>query len=188
MKTRNMKKIVYTLLCLLMANFAVGQTDYSDYLKQAREKAEAGDCEGAQRFYNVYVEMTGETDAVVNNAIQQCYENNSMKEPRKYKVGEDVGEGFKIAYVDDTGRRGFAIRFSNYYECIVPDITINELQCLYPNRRVLNLSGEYWSTSKASAGRYYTFDFTTGETRKRRLCAGRKLKYLNIFRFNLKNK
>ena len=42
------------MLLLLTSNILLAQEDYDFYLQKARQRIAEGDCDGAQRNYNVY--------------------------------------------------------------------------------------------------------------------------------------
>lgn len=68
-----MKKALILFFCfssLIFSGYA--QSDASEYLKKAMQKLESGDCDGAQRMYNVYKELTSESVGYIEKAIQEC--------------------------------------------------------------------------------------------------------------------
>lgn len=194
-----------TLFVLILTAIAINcnaQSDYSTYLNKAREKIEAGDCEGAQKFYNVYKELSGQTSSSLEKSISDC--NKQKNSQKTYSIGDDakdfIGrEGYKIAYLDASGKHGFAIKYDSYTEFphgyALPEYgrlgpTIAELRMMNANRYNLGLSGEYWSETYAGGGngffnlsRNYTFDYSTGKTNERRTGSGKKYKRLKIIRF-----
>lgn len=173
-----MKKTLIVLLIIsVFALYGYAQSDYSDYLNKAMEKVEVGDCDAAQRFYNVYKELTGNTSSWVEKAIKDCEDKSK---PKTYNIGDDAEDfigysGFKIAYLDASGKHGFAIKFDEYTSFTYDnDIypSIDELKLMYRNRHSLGLNGEYWSSTKDDKKKYtfdhyYTFDYSSGEMRSR---------------------
>lgn len=79
MKTRFFL-VVFSLACALSA---VAQTDYSSYLDGAMKKLEAGDCESAQKLYNVYVDLSGDSKPSVQTLINDCNAEKQKKEGQK---------------------------------------------------------------------------------------------------------
>ena len=155
---------------------ANGQSNPQDYLDMAKEKLEAGDCDAAQRLYNVYKSLSGRTSSTLEVAIKDCVENNK---PKSYRIGDDakdlVGEsGFKIAYLDDSGKHGFAIKFwGNQRGPTSKPPTRNDCKVMYNRRITLGLSGEYWTGERNRwRDKYYTFDFSTGKERTRNFGKG----------------
>ena len=55
----DMKKTLLLMILVLVGGSISAQSDYSNYLNKALEKLEAGECESAQRFYNIYKELSG---------------------------------------------------------------------------------------------------------------------------------
>ena len=110
-----------------------------------------------------------------------------------YQIGDDakifIGySGYKIAYLDDSWKHGFAIKYDKYSK-YPSGPTIAELKLMNVNRYKLELSGEYWSSTYAGGGngffnlsRYYTFDYSTGKTNERR-DGKSQYKRLSIIRF-----
>ena len=75
-----MKRRILLLVILSMITFCSNaQTDYSDYLNKAMEKVEAGDCDAAQRFYNVYKELTGNNSSWLEKAMKECEEKSKSQ-------------------------------------------------------------------------------------------------------------
>lgn len=80
MKTRTIIFAVFSIVTL----FATAQTnDYSSYLNQAWSCVNSGNCDGAQRNYNVYKELTGMTNLKIEQVIDECKNG-------KNKVTENV--------------------------------------------------------------------------------------------------
>lgn len=187
------KSLLFFALFLLIVFFGNAQSDYSDYLNKAMEKVEVGDCDAAQRFYNVYKELTGNTSSWVEKAIKDCVDKSK---PKTYNIGDDAEDfigysGFKIAYLDASGKHGFAISFledDNGGVGICP--SIDELMLMWRNRHSLGLNGEYWSSTRVPGSgsaftmyKNYTYDFTEGVKRERRVMGREKFKVLFIERF-----
>lgn len=74
-----MKTKLFIFLMLTWGTFnCKAQTDdYSTYLDKAREKIEAGDCEAAQKLYNVYKELTGKNNIGIETGIEECQQNRT---------------------------------------------------------------------------------------------------------------
>lgn len=172
---------------LAMFSFSANaQTDdYSSYLTRAWECLDSGNCDAAQRNYNVYKEMTGNSNPSLENAINNCQNPPQLPVKKTYNVGDNakdiVGtDDYIIAYLDSSGEHGFAIRkgtgkYESTWYASSSAPSISELRLLYNNRYVLNLTGEYWSSTMVDGSgsaftmpKYYTYNFSTGETKKRR--------------------
>ena len=57
---------------MLVLSQAMYAQDYSNYLQKARQRIAEGDCDGAQRCYNVYKDLTNKTDKDVERQIREC--------------------------------------------------------------------------------------------------------------------
>ena len=202
-----------SLLITLVAIFALSvnaQTDYSFYLSRAWEKVNSGKCEAAQRSYDVYKELTNKRNVPLEEAIAKCEQvpqdqakkqnakpvqepNQSQPQKKKaYAIGDDaygltIYSGYKIAYLDATGKHGFAIQEGLLAEAppISTSPTIDELRRIYWNRKSLGLKGEYWSNTLVSTNskKWYTLDFSTGETRRREWRSEVMYKTIKVIRF-----
>ena len=75
-----MKKTLLILIAVMVGCSINAQSDYSNYLNKALEKLEAGECESAQRFYNIYKELSGSQSSYVESRIQECSEKLYCKE------------------------------------------------------------------------------------------------------------
>lgn len=71
---------VFSLFCALNL---VAQTDYSSYLDGAMKKLGAGDCESAQKLYDVYVDLSGDPKPSVQTLINDCNAEKQRKEEQK---------------------------------------------------------------------------------------------------------
>jgi hypothetical protein len=79
MKTR-------TFLLALFAMVAFGlnaQTDSTYYLHKALQKLEEGDCEAAQKSYNIYKELDGEEKPSVQISIDDCFAGKQQQSNSK---------------------------------------------------------------------------------------------------------
>lgn len=50
----------------------VKSSEHSKFLNMAMEKLEAGDCESAQKYYDIYKELSGESKSSVQTLIDDC--------------------------------------------------------------------------------------------------------------------
>lgn len=107
------------------------QSDYSEYINKAIEKLEAGDCVAAQKFYNMYKELSGQTSSNLEKRLIDC-----LKEDKQtyhigdimpmtyhqnvkftYLSGKEENKEFKnqykgrIAFLEDGGEHGFAVYY-----------------------------------------------------------------------------
>lgn len=71
---------IFILICVVYSFAICAQTnDYTSYLSKARECVEAGNCDAAQRNYNVYKDLSGGRDYSLEEAIVKCKEKSSIK-------------------------------------------------------------------------------------------------------------
>lgn len=188
--------IIVAFLLLVVSQTMFAQSDYNFYLQKAQQLLAEGNCDGAQKNYNVYMELAQMTNYDLEQAIEECNKSkdskNSKEESQKsYNIGDNATDfigygGYKIAYLDASGKHGFAIKEDG--ESITTDTynapSIDELRIIYYNRYSLGLSGEYWSKTDANnINRRYTIDFSTGETHRRKWGSYWKYKNLKIVRF-----
>ena len=173
MKTRF---FLFAILAIITFS-ANAQDDYKNYLNKAMDKLDAGDCESAKKFYNVYKELSGKTVASVEVLLSDC-------KKEYYNLGETMQVGDKkytVAYVRDGGKHGLAILNMGYgklsadkktYVTQKGIPTIEELRLLLKNRDNVQLYDRYWSCSRytgndkwcAGSGYiYYTIDFSNGQ-------------------------
>lgn len=175
-----MKKRFFVFAVVTAITFGMtvqAQSDNSYYLAQAWECLNSGNCDGAQRNYDVYKQMTGTRSSSIENAIFECSQSKKNSEKKSYSIGDEakdfVGyEGYKIAYLDASGKHGFAVKLEGEGERPIGNSSpsFSECEILYRNRLSLGLSGEYWTKERVAAfGDWYTFDFSSGK-RKARYC------------------
>ena len=148
----------------------------------------------------------------VTNQFKDVSQTNTQSDyseynNKTYNIGDDakdlVGEsGFKIAYLDNSGKHGFAIKRCGYTKraSTFSSPTIDELKLMYRNRYVLKLYGECWSSTHEEGSKYchmgffaalkgkdhckyYTFDFSQGKTNKRRINSDHSYCEYEILRF-----
>lgn len=80
------KKLLFAFCVLFVCNLAA-QSDYSSYLDQSMNELGKGNCEGAQKWYNVYKELSGETKSSVQTLIDDCKaEKLKQSEKKKSKI------------------------------------------------------------------------------------------------------
>ncbi len=175
--------LIFSIFC--MAVYVTAQTDYSEYLNTVREKLEAGDCDAAQKYYNVYKELTGKTVTSMEVLLSDCGKEKTYKVGDYMKVGD---EKYQVAYVRDGGKHGIAILNKGWQAIYgnqqlyvtkkgIP--TLEELRIIYTNRDVLRLYDTYWTCTLDSARTsqsiyaigvyYFNKDFSTGKEESRRL-------------------
>ena len=84
-----MKKVSIVGFILVSIAFNVNaQTDDSTYLNKTIERLEAGDCQGAQRFYNVYKELSNRSVKYLEKSIDECFNQQKMKEKQPTTTSE----------------------------------------------------------------------------------------------------
>ena len=172
----NTKTIIFALLTVMTFS-ASAQSDYSSYLNKAMEKLEAGDCESAQKYYNVYKELSGDEKESIQVLINDCKKDS-------YSIGEKIvknGRAYVVAYTRDGGKHGYAV-YEEGWAAISKEYTrnvgqkevptIKELRLIYANRDKLGLYNKYWSCTLSPKGAdsplynaryYYAIDFSTGK-------------------------
>ena len=178
MKTKSFFLALFAITSLCLN----AQSDYSNYLNKAMSEIEEGDCASAQKFYNVYKELTERQVASIEVLIKDCEEAN------KYQIGQKLlvdGKEYTIAYLTENKLHGFAILDIGteaitypYHDTRMKSQKIpslDELNLIYENNAKIGLTGQYWSRTKSDkytftgegAG-YYCYlivkDFITGKT------------------------
>lgn len=132
--------------------------------------------------------------------IQQQQQKQQQAEAEKLlKIGDIYKTNhlysYRIGYLDGTNKHGIAYRVeskstgptaSDFFKEKVP--TCAQLMLIYPNRKILGLTGEYWSDDLAKKEKngwgdwsdnwYYTINFSNGKKEKRR--TNQETKYENI--------
>ncbi len=66
-----------------MTHTLCAQSGESSYLNLAMEKIESGECDAAQRYYNVYKELSGITSPELEQRLENC-----LKKDEKVKSSE----------------------------------------------------------------------------------------------------
>lgn len=165
------KTLILALLAIVSFNLNA-QDEYSNYLNKAFEKLEEGDCKAAQKFYNVYKELSEKSVVSFEVLLEECVGE------KKYSVGDNMivnGQTYTVAYTRDEGRHGLAI-FKKGWDSLTNNLelyitrkgipTIEELDLIYANKDKVGLFDVYWSCSKTSgcAPTCYAYkDFATGK-------------------------
>lgn len=104
MKTKSFFLALFAITSLCLN----AQSDYSNYLNKAMEKLDEGDCSSAQKFYNVYKELSGKTVSSLEVLIADCSRNAN----KTYAINDKIKIGnyiYRVAYTEDNGAHGFAI-------------------------------------------------------------------------------
>lgn len=76
-----MKKQIILLLLILPMSL-VAQTDYSEYLDSTLVNLKKGNCDAAQKFYNVYKELAGDSKPSIEVLIEDCKKEKQQKEEK----------------------------------------------------------------------------------------------------------
>lgn len=171
------KTILIALLAMYAFN-AYAQSDYSSYLTKAMDKVEAGDCEAAQKFYNVYKDLSGDSKPSVQDLIDDC-----KKENKTYSLGEKLGYRggltFYVAYLDSSKKHGLAVGKNGYSNKLTSSsmycgeghlVTLQELNKIIPNKNAIQISGNYWTSTVSKPSdksydiQYYVKNIETGNT------------------------
>ncbi len=80
-----MRRIVLLFSILTITVYVSAQTDYSDYLNKALKELEAGNCDAAQKFYDVYKELSGKTVTSAEVMRADC-----GRKEKTYKLGDSM--------------------------------------------------------------------------------------------------
>lgn len=159
-------KIIIFVAFAAVALSASAQSDYSSYLNQAMAKLEAGDCEAAQKLYNVYKDLSGESKPSVQVLIDDC---SQKKEDKIYKINDKIQINsltYKVIYIEDKGKHGFAV--CDYGSGPITDEMItgrklptrSEMKIIYKNRHKIKLiDGYYWTIDEYDKGQNYYLSF-----------------------------
>lgn len=112
---------------------------------------------------------------------------------KAYNIGDDAKdflgeEGYRIAYLDASGKHGFAItdnpRKADYFsDKDLP--TMDECRIMFKNRFSLGLTGEYRTSELEKFWEpwdYHSFDFSTGKKHKRKY-KDKSVKRMSVRRF-----
>ena len=177
-------KILWCVMLAFSLFYGKAQTDYTKYLNDALKCLEEGNCEKAQRWYNVYVDLTNDKKPSVKEMIEDCI-NEQMKN-KVYAVGDTMmvdNKVYTVAFIREGGKHGLAVKDSgwhgissdkSYYVTQQNTPTLEELKQIYGNRDYIGLYNKYWtrtenekSREKKSSGSgyyyyYYVIDFSTG--------------------------
>ena len=171
--SKSMKRCLFIVSFIAATLFLSAQSDYSNYLNKALEKLEAGDCEAAQKNYNVYKELSHNEVKSVEVLIEDCLDEGN------FHIGDQIdvnGEKYIVAYLTENKQHGFAIKdegmdnFCNTktlgYRSNNKIPSIDELEIIYKNNDKIGLTAVYWTRSlyrgTSSYDYYYTIDFLTG--------------------------
>jgi hypothetical protein len=155
-----------------------------------------GNCEKAQSAYDSWKSYTNSINSSVESRIKLCqgtkeqlqklavgqevcicYDNNSMIINCTDNCTRKKEKG-RITYLDATGQHGLLLVKEVQYTCYnCPPFYSNgtdyyipskaELELIYPNRYLLGLNDEYWSSTEANNAlryRHYIMDFSNGKS------------------------
>ncbi len=162
-----MKTKLLFVFCVLCACNLAAQSDYSSYLTQSMDELRKGNCEGAQKWYNIYKELSGETKSSVQIMIDDCFQNSVAE--KVYKINDKIQVNsltYKVIYIEDKGKHGFAV--CDYGSGPITDDMIagrklptrSEMKIIYKNRHKINLTdGEYWTIDQESSSSNYYLSF-----------------------------
>lgn len=167
-----MKRIVLLFSVLSIAVSVSAQTNYSEYLDKALKELEDGNCDAAQKFYNVYKELAGKTVTSVEALLADCGKEETYKVGDYIKVGD---QKYQVAYIRDSGKHGLAVLNKGWQSMYdkrdiyitrkgVP--TLEEMKLIYSNRDIVRLYDIYWTCSRNDSSNscyYLTYDFSTNK-------------------------
>ena len=72
LKKKAIKSLIATTALMFLSQVLYAQDDYGFYLQKARQRLAEGDCEGAQRNYNVYKDIAKKTDKSLERMLAEC--------------------------------------------------------------------------------------------------------------------
>lgn len=197
----NMKKNIFIALFAMFALITSAQSNYSNYLNKALEKLEAGDCESAQKHYDLYRELSGE----VKNSVQVMIDDCQKTRIKKYSLGESIVFNrhlYRVAWLTNNQEHGLAVAnygsgsarqvssTEMYYYHSGHLITLDELEKIIPNKNAIQISGLYWTstiakeTSNWSTTKLWVVDVESKLTREvKRSGDGKYYKLLYVIEF-----
>ena len=146
MKTKSFFLALFAITSLCLN----AQSDYSNYLNKAMEKLDEGDCSSAQKFYNVYKELSGTSVSSIEVLIADC----SRGSKKAYAINDKITIGnyiYRVAYTEDQGVHGFAIY--DYGAGPLTDQMIKNRQL--PTRSEMGIIAEKAKELKLDGGLYY---------------------------------
>lgn len=130
--------------------------------------------------YTITINAKGFMQGIINDVeVKAGLSSGFIVNPKfaiknEYSIGDDAKDfigrsGYRIAYLDASGRHGFAIQLVGKTISEGDSPTLRELKLMYQYRYQLGLEGEYWSSDDTHeiTSDVYTFDFSTGNTHKR---------------------
>ena len=84
--------LIATIAVMVLSHDLYAQDDYGFYLQKARQRLAEDDCDGAQRNYNVYKELTGIVNADLENDINECQErkDNETQQNQELKTQYEI--------------------------------------------------------------------------------------------------
>lgn len=94
MNKHKMRFTSILVLLLFACNTIWAQDDYSFYLQKARQSLAEGDCDGAQRSYNVYKDLAKKTDNAIEQMIANCGSQRVDDKPLTYDELKRAGFRF----------------------------------------------------------------------------------------------
>ena len=169
---KTIRILIATISLMSLSQVSYAQDDYDFYLQRVLQRIDEGDCEGAQKNYNVYKELSGKTMASVEEMIKDC--------ASQYRLGETInvkGENYIIAYLTENNQHGFAIKdvggvqdlenqqaFEYLRDKKIP--SFDEMKLIYQNNAIIGLTGTYWTRTTSHPNgiiHYYWFDFLSGK-------------------------
>ena len=152
---KNLKTVMFTAIVFFISTSLYAQFDY---LQAARDTLLKGDCEKAQRYYNVYKEIEKKTDYELERQINDCLANKGAE-------GKDSwGEGGKYLLLKENYLKSYSLlkhgkiepTEKEWYNTIMADIRRE-----YPNRMIGIVKGEGEGSSIISVdGRNYHYGVT----------------------------
>ena len=81
----------------MIAFYAYAQSDYSFYLNQAKKQIEQGNCDGAERNYNVYKELTGKS----SDSLEKLLKMECLKKETNQDYTENAWDiNMKMVWVE----------------------------------------------------------------------------------------
>jgi hypothetical protein len=162
-------KIALLAAIFFCSTAAWSQTDDNlskEVFKKITEAILKGDCDRAQRAYNVWKELTEKTNPDIEAEIEDCKNSDKKKPTPKLKIGQDF-QGGRIAYLDDSGIHGWVVTISDvtneavYWDIAnktCKELTLDgysnwrlpsreELKMILKHKKLFGMHSEYWSST-----------------------------------------
>lgn len=166
------KKNLFFAAMILCSTAAWSQTDDTskEVFKKITEALVSGDCDRAQRNYNIWKTLTEQTNPDIEAEIREC-SASKKEEAKEFVELKDAGiavakKDASSTYVDLATANELCknSRLGGYANWRLPQK--HELYTIYTNKNIIpNLLGMYyWSSTKTGEKTLFTMILTTSKT------------------------